>query len=395
MSRTRLFRRCTALLLAMCLTVLPSCTAIQNIAEAYKDFGRINEIGADYHYNKDINETDFDESLFGIVEERFALLDEIAADANPMRFYAFVQLYGQLWKDLCYIADTAMRFVRYSLDTGDKEASDAYKALNEKYLDLYYRFLQYYPVLYHSALSDYFYAGWEKEEIDRALKIAAMASGEVLDLQKQIDALTIEYKSLDQSSDSFLTSSAALYARIVSLKMQIAEKLGFDSYADYAYEYLYARDFTPEDAEKCCAFAKDHIVPLADRIATKLRASEGIGDLASRCEALDSDPLSIAEAKEILSDYYAHLGEESEKAVRDWEERCYLSDSDSSLSSAYTVFLNYFGYPVCYFGKGVNTLMTYIHEQGHYNAFVRSDQSASSLDLCEVALPCIQSGKRE
>lgn len=65
-----------------------------------------------------------------------------------------------------------------------------------------------------------------------------------LDFSKQddIDA----YYRIYQNKNKEL---ATIYSQLVKIRIQIAKKLGYDSYADYAYDVL-GRDFTKEDAQK-------------------------------------------------------------------------------------------------------------------------------------------------
>ena len=52
---------------------------------------------------------------------------------------------------------------------------------------------------------------------------------------------------------------APLYIRLVELWTKEARQAGYDSFPDYAYDYLYPRDYSPEDAQRFC----DAVKPIA------------------------------------------------------------------------------------------------------------------------------------
>ena len=54
------------------------------------------------------------------------------------------------------------------------------------------------------------------------------------------------------------------FMELVQVRDQIAGVSGYDNYAEYAYNAVYGRDYTMEDAKKLCGNVKDTIVPLND-----------------------------------------------------------------------------------------------------------------------------------
>ena len=47
--------------------------------------------------------------------------------------------------------------------------------------------------------------------------------------------------------------AAELYAKLIRVRREIAQELGYESYADFAYEYYYDRDYTPAQVEQYTA----------------------------------------------------------------------------------------------------------------------------------------------
>lgn len=69
--------------------------------------------------------------------------------------------------------------------------------------------------------------------------------------------------ALDKEKNRVLGSN---YLEIVKVRREIAEHAGYDNYASFAYNALYGRDYTLEDAANLCAYVKKEIVPLNNDI---------------------------------------------------------------------------------------------------------------------------------
>lgn len=62
-------------------------------------------------------------------------------------------------------------------------------------------------------------------------------------------AQTVEYYSEEYFSQ-YGTQLAQLYVELIAVRQQIAAYLGYDSYADFAYENYFYRDYTAQEAER-------------------------------------------------------------------------------------------------------------------------------------------------
>jgi oligoendopeptidase F len=73
------------------------------------------------------------------------------------------------------------------------------------------------------------------------------------------------YALLRAYYDKYNPVFGEMYVDIVKSNMLLAEEYGYDSYIDYVYDY-YARDYTPEDAERFMEGVKEYFVPLFLRL---------------------------------------------------------------------------------------------------------------------------------
>ena len=77
-----------------------------------------------------------------------------------------------------------------------------------------------------------------------------------LDFNKQED-IDGYYDIYEQKNKELGT----IYKKLVSIRVEIAKKLGYENYTDYAYDLL-GRDFSKEDAEKFEEAVLEYVAPL-------------------------------------------------------------------------------------------------------------------------------------
>lgn len=73
------------------------------------------------------------------------------------------------------------------------------------------------------------------------------------------------------------------FIRLVRIRKQMAEALGYESYADYAYDITYSRDYTPEQGRAFLDEIQTELVPLSEEIEgdyslSLLRQDSGISE---------------------------------------------------------------------------------------------------------------------
>ena len=186
---------------------------------------------------------------------------------------------------------------------------------------------------------------------------------------------------LDRQANQLL---GPLFRELLAIRTETAEIRGYDSYADYAYECTYGRDFTTEDAQALC----DAVKPLAQDYYESLYYSDVWYIYNEVSPVMDSDSLLSA-----LGNTLPLFGPELEKSFSALTENhlYLLTDEPSAQSGAYTTELNYYRSPFLYmYMEGdCYDFSTLTHEFGHfcdsfYTPIPNILTSVGSYDLFEI-----------
>ena len=62
--------------------------------------------------------------------------------------------------------------------------------------------------------------------------------------------------------DVYGTQMSQLFVELVTLRKRIAEEAGFNSYPEFAYDFYYGRDYTPQQAQVLLDEISTELVPL-------------------------------------------------------------------------------------------------------------------------------------
>ncbi len=392
-------KRILALFLVLVMLTLTSCTTLTELSSD-RQFLQ-NALVADQELDLSKKPLyDFDERIGAQIEDRFKILDEILEQNNFFRYFNFLALYNQQMGDIFYVSDQAnLAFITYCQDTSNEKAFEDYQNLSELYTDHSTRMIRMYRTIHESIFGFLFFSSMDGSEVDEILALSDSYSDEVVSLIKERDEYVQEYQTLSYEKDrtGYLSESGKLYEKIVKCNNQIAEASGYENYADYAYEMVYARDYSTDDAKELHKMVKEHIIPLANELSDKLEElstkQSKAAQVSEKINTLRSlNKVSVVSGK--MDSYYDYLetfgGSKEKLAYQQWKDEAFVSttindyNAAHSYSSAFTTALRYYNKPICFHGYGYNNLSTYIHEQGHYAAFFKTPGGYESLDLCEV-----------
>lgn len=380
----RMKKRLIALFLIISMLSLSSCSYIEGVRQMIKDMREINSAKR-YGYDESGNaDYVFDRDVIKTIDERFDKLDEMLKENDESRAGAFTAMFNLQMNDLYYLADhSSIAFTQFCTDPNNEEYAAFEEELSKLLNDRSARLYRMYETVYNSNMSSVFYDSWSKEDIDRALELSKQSTEEYVEMKDVVDEYVQKYEQLDRDGGSFNTSSAELYEKIVNKNREIAKSVGYDSYADYAYKEIYKRDFTPKDVTHFHQYVKDYIIPLGKSLLKDLRSGEGISGAMTGINAMETLNLSKSQLVSALEPYYTKLGKDDLDAFNSFLEN-YKSVSDKNARDiAFTYYMNYYGHPSCYFGPTNQSLMTFLHEQGHYLSFYKSNSNVNSFDLCE------------
>lgn len=189
--------------------------------------------------------------------------------------------------------------IRYCQDLTDEYYAQEYAWLGEQYSTVQ-QIME--NLLYSCAASElaerledkFFWEGFAEDYADQSQSYYNDAA---VSLMQQESALLVEYRSLvtsptiridehDVDFNSYISGLyderyqeavleyyrqyneelARIYIDLVKLRHEIAETLGFDSYAQMQYVFTFERDFEPQQADAYIADIKEYIVPVYKEI---------------------------------------------------------------------------------------------------------------------------------
>lgn len=378
--KSKILKGFIALLLTFSLLILPSCSNLSPYIEDYVTIGNTVLPDTAFSLNEDL-EYEFDEQIVTQIEERFVKLDELLAANNVLRGIPFFTLFALQTADIYYVGDhVQLCYLKFCVSPSENaDYMEEYTRLQDLYTDYSSRLIRMYRPIYESAYRMFVFGSWEKSEIKKALALSDSYTDEIVALTKQRNELIAEYYELEQGSSNFLGRSAKIYDDIVMLGTQIATRLGYSGYAEYAYELVYARDYSPEEAKKLHGYVKNYIVPLAKN----LKSVAANDSFSKEYTNLMKKDLLSTQSVAHLSSYYDLLYTDGSDFVNTWQQNTVVG-GENSYPGAYTISLNYYGQSICYYGDGYEDPFTVIHEQGHFSAALEMPGNFESIDLCEV-----------
>lgn len=378
-------KRFIAFLLVFCLLSMSSCSYIESIRTMINDIKELNNAKV-YGYDENGEEDqEFDRSVIDDIDARFEKLDRMLSENDASRAGAFVATFSLQMRDLHYLSDhSSLAFTRFCTDPTNKEYAEADKELSELLNDRSARLYRMYEPIYNSNYSSLFFESWDEKEIDDAREMSRQYTEEFVGYSDKVDEFIQKYEQLDENSRNYRSDSAELFGSIVSGNRKIAEAAGADSYADYAYDTVYGRDYTPEDVKKFQSYVRDYLIPLGNELLSQIRKYRGISTVQTELAKLDGQNVSKNALKNALTPYYEKLGSKNVDAFNSFLDHYTSASASKARSIAFTYYLNYYEHPACYFGPENQTMLTYVHEQGHYLSFFKSETGINSVDLCET-----------
>lgn len=189
----------------------------------------------------------------------------------------------------------------------------------------------------------------------------------------QYDESELEDEYLRQKTQTL----GEIYIRLVKLRRQMAQTLGYESYADYAYAVEYERDFTPEQATDYLEAVKAQLVPIF-----KKYYFSGEWYYLSTAD-MDEDELTQA-----LSDSMKLLGKPFTEAYGFMTKHGLYDASynENKWIGSYMTYLNSYEAPYVYLcPEGTSSdFTTFAHEFGHFTDSFLNYDGGESIDSAEV-----------
>ena len=175
----------------------------------------------------------------------------------------------------------------------------------------------------------------------------------------------------------------ALYIELVGVRRQMAEEMGYDSYAAMMYEAGYGRDFSVEEGDAFIDSVRRILVP----VAAELEAAGVRDDIWYTYVEED-------ELRQILAAVGEGIGGEAAEAFRfmDQYELCDLRISANKPDMSFETYLDDYEAPFLFVSPYGDTedIKTVTHEFGHYVQSYVDYNAYRTLDLMECFSQAMQ-----
>ena len=331
----------------------------------------------------------YDPALHGYAEEG-ALADEYAiVDAAHTELYELVE-YAISQRQLAEIA--------YYCDIDNTELEETYSYMMDYYTAVVAKFYTLSRPFYDSCYREFYYYGMTDEEINAFLFDSdAISNPEYTALKERNNAIEVEFLALSGSEKR--EKLPELYAEFVENNNKMAELMGYENYLEYAYENVYGRDYSYEDAAHLSEYVKTYMSPVFNKIYKIYRNLTGYTtEEYERYKSHTSYPFfENLEGNTQVNDYIDLMAFTSnpDKNISFSDEFNKLMGDGNMFrgdyQGAFVTSIYSANLPIAYFGSGYDSAFTVIHEFGHfmneiYSADVAEENTnfSQSYDLLEM-----------
>lgn len=339
--------------------------------------------------------------LATILEEADAYDPELHAltDEGPLaEAYAVAEALYEEYSDLIFEAQGqySIAMTLYYCKHTDKDLEQRYNDMQTYYTDLVAKFYSLSQPWYDSMFRDFFFEGATEEEINAFLFDSnAYANEEYTALKNRNDEIELEFNGI--GNPTIGSTVPTLYAEFVENNTRMAEILGYDNYLEYAYENVYDRDYTYQDAAQFVEYVKEYIVPVYNNIYGKWNRVTSSNltdeDIDTYYSVVSNSFFKDAFGNKLFNDYIDDMN------------MAFTSNPDKTISfsdvlndliadgnmfrgtyeGAYVTYIRGVNLPIAYFGKNYDSATTVAHEFGHYmNEIYNNDEYSQSFDLLET-----------
>lgn len=224
------------------------------------------------------------------------------------------------------------------------------------------------------AFGEGFFDGYTGESVWDETLLALMEQEAVLE-EKYYD-ITLNYQYLetysDPAFDAYAAEMAELFVELVKVRQEMAEYVGYETYAGFAYDFCHYRDYTPQQAERYLTQIREELVPLyrqvefAENAKDFCRPAEAYGYVESVAEAMGG---VVGNAFKVLRE--AELYD--------------ITFSEKKYDGSFEVYLPDYAAPYVFIDPSTTQQdkLTFAHEFGHFCNDFASWGSIAGVDVAE------------
>lgn len=369
-----------ALCLALCI-LLSGCSVIGNY------FSLLGSLlfGDGYYYT--LEEMEYVrpdmEQLKQVIEDSCAK----AAEENDLnKMLDCVMDFNLAFNDF-YTAQ-AIAMIHYCKDMTNAQWEQEYNFCNENAaaltagVDKFYRVLAASPLRAELEAEEYFGPGFFEDYEGQSIydeTFTAMLTQEA-QLQNDYFAVYADAGEVDYYSEEFMTlygsRMADILVELVLLRQQIGAYAGYDSYAEFAYAFYHARDFSPAQTTSYLADIRAELTPLYRQLTTS-------GNLGITLYASDEERTYAyveAMAQEMGGMVWDAFQVMAEYDLYD------ITPSTTKYNASFEIYVRNYATPYVFLNPTQTEYdhLTFAHEFGHFCNDYASFGGQGGVDVAEV-----------
>lgn len=183
----------------------------------------------------------------------------------------------------------------------------------------------------------------------------------------------------DMYSEAYYTTYGVqleeLFVKLVSLRQQIALEAGYGSYAEFAYDFYYYRDYTPAQASQYIAEIQKELVPLYQELRNTDIWTEHLHSCTEQ------------QTFQYVKDMAAAMGGTVQEAFELMEsaQLYHISYGENKYNASFEVFLPNYMAPFIFMNPTQTSYdqLTFAHEFGHFCNDYASGGTMAGIDVAE------------
>ena len=319
----------------------------------------------------------------GALADAFAAVDKLHTELYDLVMNAISQ------KQLAEIA--------YYCDMKNAELEETHKYMMDYQTAVIAKFYTLSRPFYDSCYREFYYYGMSEEEIKAFLFDSdAISNPEYTALKEKNNAIEAEFLALSSAEQK--QKLPEMYYEFVQNNNKMAKIMGYENYLEYAYENVYGRSYTYQEAAAFSEYVKTYVSPVFKKVYNDYNTiGHTQADRKEYNEQVENSFFYSVAGNTMVNDYIDLLAFNSNP-----EKQISFSDEFNKLMSNGNMFRgDYEGafvttiasvkLPIAYFGRGYDAPFTIVHEFGHYMNEVysadvaeNSDEFDQSYDLLEM-----------
>ena len=295
----------------------------------------------------------------GALAEAFKIVDDKHTEYYEMVLYAVSQM------QLAQIA--------YYCDMSNNALLETLEYMNEYYTAIVAKFYTLSRPFYDSCYREFYYQGMTDEEINSFLFDSDTVSNpEYTALKDRNNEIETSFIAMSETQQKL--NVATLYAEFAENNNKMAQLMGYDNYLEYAYENVYGRDYSYEDAAQFADYVKTYLSPIFNAVYSKWDniAADTQASIDMYYSQVRDSFFENVDSNTLVNNYIDLLEFTSNpnKLITFSDEFNNLMGDGNMFrgdyEGAYVTTIGFANLPIAYFGAGYDNAFTIVHEFGHY-----------------------------